>query len=484
LYVGELQRSRLLEAAFAVVGEQGYAGMTVRRVAERAGVSPRTFYVLFCDREDCFLAAFDHAIDVLGGRVRPVFEGEREWSARVRAGLGALLVGLDEEPALRRLLFVEALVAGERVLERRARVLDALAGLLDQGRGGMSAPGELSPLTAEGLVGATFGVIHARLSQRRPEPLIDLLGALMATIVLPYRGSAAAARELAHPAPSGRRGPSRSRTHRAWRASHASEGGRRDAQPIAALRPLGSALPADFRLTIRTQMALVAVARLNAGGANPNNREVSEWMGVADQGQVSRLMMRLAEQGLVENTRGHTKGLEKAWRLTPHGEAVIDAHRGGRAPRTDGREALRGGKLAVKRGRPHQNSKAGPDTPPAEGLDLFTADKPAHPPGRGTSSPGRPGENLRSPRGFRLTVRTHLVLSAVAEHAGASSREIANAAGVRDEGQISKLLARLQDRGLIHNTAGVTAGFPKAWQLTPQGEALLHASRPLSRSAA
>ena len=201
MYVGELQRSRLLEAAFAVVGEQGYQGMTVRRVAERAGVSPRTFYTLFCDREDCFLAAFDHAIDVLAGRVRPVFEGEREWSARVRAGLGALLVGLDEEPALRRLLFVEALVAGPRVLARRAQMLDALAGLVDDGRGGMSLPGELSPLTAEGLVGATFGVIHARLSQRRPEPLIELLGALMGTIVLPYRGSAAAARELKPPAP-------------------------------------------------------------------------------------------------------------------------------------------------------------------------------------------------------------------------------------------------------------------------------------------
>jgi AcrR family transcriptional regulator/DNA-binding MarR family transcriptional regulator len=451
LYVSELQRSRLLEAAFAVVGEQGYQGMTVRRVAERAGVSPKTFYALFCDREDCFLAAFDHAIDVLGARVRPVFEGEREWTARVRAGLGALLIGLDEEPALRRLLFVEALVAGERVLERRAQVLDALAGLIDEGRGGMSSPGELSPLTAEGLVGATFGVIHGRLSQRRPEPLADLLGALMATIVLPYRGSAAAARELKRPI--SKAGP------RLWPADKSRFSG-----------PAGqmSGSRADFRLTIRTQSALVAVAQLNAGGANPNNREVSERMGVADQGQVSRLMMRLSEQGLIENTRGHTKGLEKAWCLTAHGEGVLDAHRGGRAPSTDGREALRGGKLAVKRGRPHQNSKAGPD--------FLTADKPA--------SAGRPGENLRSPRGFRLTVRTHLVLSAVAEHAGASNREIANAAGVRDEGQISKLLARLQDRGLIHNTAGVTAGFPKAWQLTPRGEALLHASRPLSESAA
>jgi AcrR family transcriptional regulator/DNA-binding MarR family transcriptional regulator len=456
LYVGELQRSRLLEAAFAVVGEQGYAGMTVRRVAERAGVSPKTFYALFSDREDCFLAAFDHAVEVLAGRVRPVYDAEREWTARVRAGLGALLVCLDEEPALRRLLIVEALVAGERVLERRARVLDALAGLVDEGRGGMRSPGELPPLAAEGVVGATFGVIHVRLSQRRPEPLVDLLGALMATIVLPYRGSKAAARELAHPAPSGLRGASRSKmngpAHPAKCAPHTSEEGRRPivqdrpAPPIASLRPLGSTLPADFRLTVRTQAALVAVARLSAGGASPNNREVSELMGVADQGQVSRLMMRLTEQGLVENTRGHTKRLEKAWRLTPHGEAVLDAHRGGRA-HMDGREALRGGKLASKRGR----------------VD---------------AAPARPAS-----AGFRLTVRTHMVLSAVAEHAGASNREIADAAGVRDEGQISKLLSRLEGHGLLQNTGGSTQGVPRAWRLTSRGEEIVRVGRPRSERA-
>ena len=58
---------------------------------------------------------------------RPVvaaWEGEREWAARVRAALGALLQILDEEPALRTLVFVEALGAGPRVLARRAEVLE------------------------------------------------------------------------------------------------------------------------------------------------------------------------------------------------------------------------------------------------------------------------------------------------------------------------------------------------------------------------
>ena len=110
--------------------------MTVRRVSDRAGVSNKTFYDLFSDREDCFLAAFELAVERLAGRVLPAWESEREWTARVRAALGALLGVLDDEPALRTLVFVEALGAGPRVLARRAEVLERVAAAIDEGRAG------------------------------------------------------------------------------------------------------------------------------------------------------------------------------------------------------------------------------------------------------------------------------------------------------------------------------------------------------------
>ena len=52
-----------------------------------------------------------------------------------------------------------------------------------------------TPLTAEGLVGAAFGIVYARLLKGQREPLTELLGELMGMIVLPYLGSAAARRE-------------------------------------------------------------------------------------------------------------------------------------------------------------------------------------------------------------------------------------------------------------------------------------------------
>jgi AcrR family transcriptional regulator len=330
VFVTELQRARLLDAAFAVVSEDGYRRMTARRVSGRAGVSNKTFYDLFTDREDCFLAAFDHAVEELAAVVVPAWEGDREWATRVRAGLGALLGFLDGEPALRRLVFVEALGAGPRVLARRAQVLGVLQGALDQGRVGVKAGRELPPLTAEGVVGAAFSVIHARLLEQPPEPLGGLLGPLMAMIVLPYRGPAAAARELARPTLPGVRGASRSRTQGAWRAMHASDRGRRDAPPIA---------PLDFRLTVRTHMVLSAVAELAARGSNPNNREVSDAAGVADQGQISKLLARLEGHGLLVNTGGSTQGIPRAWRLTPRGEEIVRVGQT-RSERTNGHPDL------------------------------------------------------------------------------------------------------------------------------------------------
>jgi AcrR family transcriptional regulator/DNA-binding MarR family transcriptional regulator len=71
---------------------------------------------------------------------------------------------------------------------------------------------------------------------------------------------------------------------------------------------------------------------------------------------------------------------------------------------------------------------------------------------------------------MRLTYRTALVLEAIAQRPGVSNRIVAELAGVSDQGQISKLLSRLERLGLIENTgAGHVKGEPNAWSLTPLG---------------
>jgi hypothetical protein len=63
------------------------------------------------------------------------------------------------------------------------------------------------------------------------------------------------------------------------------------------------------------------------------------------------------------------------------------------------------------------------------------------------------------------------VLECVAEQPGISNRAVADRAGISDQGQISKLMARLERLGLTANTgAGHAKGEPNAWRLTPVGQ--------------
>ena len=161
-----MQRRRLLTAVLAVVGEGGVAAVTSASVSQRAGVSRRTFYELFGDREACLLAAFDHGVDRAVEAVAPSLEGQQTWRARMRAALTALLIFFEAEPPVARLLIVEAAAAGAGVVERRAQIADRLSAFVDHGLGEPRADAVRSPVTAEAVVGAVIAVVQARLLDR------------------------------------------------------------------------------------------------------------------------------------------------------------------------------------------------------------------------------------------------------------------------------------------------------------------------------
>ncbi len=298
--VTEVQRARMLNSALQVVTEEGYGQMSVARVTGRAGVSRRTFYELFEDREACFLAAFDQAIAEMSAIATPAWEAETLWREQIRAALGAVLAFLDEQPGIGSLVVVEALGAGPRVLAHRARLMASLAELIDQGRAQLANRPQPAPLTAEGLVGAVLSVIHARLLTQTEPSLTPLLNPLMGMIVTPYLGGAAATREL-----------ERATVHRPT--------ARRSKPPR--IDPL-EGLP--MRVTHRTLRVLTVIA--DSPGAS--NRRIADEGGVADQGQISKLLARLESLGLVHNTvAGQPSGEPNQWRLTPRGEEVQQAIR-------------------------------------------------------------------------------------------------------------------------------------------------------------
>src|SRR5271155_5391292 len=90
--VTEIQRSRMLAAAVEAVAEVGYARMTVAQVIGRARVSRKTFYDVFTDREDCFLAAFERALGQARLIAQEAYQREPSWRDGIRAALARLLM--------------------------------------------------------------------------------------------------------------------------------------------------------------------------------------------------------------------------------------------------------------------------------------------------------------------------------------------------------------------------------------------------------
>jgi AcrR family transcriptional regulator len=297
--VTEMQRSRLLVGAVGAIEEFGYAGTTVAHITARAKVSRRTFYELFEDREACIAALIEDVLALLEDELAGAGLEGLPWRERVRGGLVVILGFFDREPALARVCVVQALSSGPRVLARREGILARLAGVLDQGRGEGQRAGECSALTAEGLVGGAFGIVHARLLRGEREGLLGLVGELMAMIVLPYMGSAAARRELVLPVPK---------------------------VPVRVQGGLLARVPSEdplqglqMRWTYRTARVMEGISEFSGA----SNREVADYAGILDQGQVSKLLARLQRLGLIANAAdGHLKGEPNAWSLTPLGDRV------------------------------------------------------------------------------------------------------------------------------------------------------------------
>lgn len=93
----------------------------------------------------------------------------------------------------------------------------------------------------------------------------------------------------------------------------------------------------------------------------------------------------------------------------------------------------------------------------------------------GQSVPER-GEESDGPPRTRITYRTLRVLATIDAKPGLSNRAVAAAAGIRDQGQVSKLLARMESRGLVRNDGlGRLKAGANSWVLTPRGSAVARA---------
>ena len=120
-------RERMIDAMADCVAGKSYGATTVGDVISGAGVSRKTFYEHFDDKEDYFLAAFDAGVDRLLSAIASAAP-ERSGLARADARrVRAYLVTLADNPAFARTFLLEVFAAGPRAIERRAECTGALS---------------------------------------------------------------------------------------------------------------------------------------------------------------------------------------------------------------------------------------------------------------------------------------------------------------------------------------------------------------------
>jgi AcrR family transcriptional regulator len=140
-------RERVLEAAWEVFTEAGYAGATVDAIAARAGFSKGVVYSQFAGKADLFFALLELRIDRRAGENRALLAGLPPEEA-LMAFVGAAERDASHDPAWQQVLIeFRAQAAREPELNARyaalhARTVEQLADTLDgiYDRAGTPAP--------------------------------------------------------------------------------------------------------------------------------------------------------------------------------------------------------------------------------------------------------------------------------------------------------------------------------------------------------
>ncbi len=173
------QLQRLLLAMIDSVGEKGYRATTISDVVGRAGVSRKTFYEHFPNKQACLLATFDVIAPDGGRRAIEAYEAAAGPQEGVEAAIRALFEATIDNPGAARLNMVEIVAAGPAGIERRERAVDEyrnfVRGMLQQ----EPDDGTVPDAVVRAVVGGLNRILYSRVRHGQRAELRQLVPDLM-----------------------------------------------------------------------------------------------------------------------------------------------------------------------------------------------------------------------------------------------------------------------------------------------------------------
>jgi AcrR family transcriptional regulator len=195
-FVARNQRDRLIAALIFTLDEVGYQKTTVSMIGRRAAVSKSDFYKHFDTKDECFLAAYDTAVERVRSAVVDACAATagEEWPGRVRAGVVTLLSVLAAEPSLAAILLAEGLRAGRGIYDRYQAAVESFVPLLRDGAPDPPGGAPVPPATDEAVVGGIASLLSRRASAGEAAELTGLAPDVLEFALTPHLGTEAARR--------------------------------------------------------------------------------------------------------------------------------------------------------------------------------------------------------------------------------------------------------------------------------------------------
>jgi AcrR family transcriptional regulator len=149
------------------VHEHGYVATTISDLTARAGVSRRTFYEHFENKDECLLATYDSLIAMLTRRTTDGFRSADEWLAQLESVIRAIFEGAISRPDAARLVCVELAAAGPPGIERWAQGTALLGRFISKGFEQAPGPGAIPDPVAKAIVGALRSILYSRVRRQQ-----------------------------------------------------------------------------------------------------------------------------------------------------------------------------------------------------------------------------------------------------------------------------------------------------------------------------
>ncbi|AZG47015.1 TetR/AcrR family transcriptional regulator [Gordonia insulae] len=161
----ERRRAELVGAGLEVFGSEGFAGISIKRLCEHAGLTQRYFYESFADRTALLAAVYDDCVAFARSATVSAaaeFVADRESDgvaatdapAVARAALGAFVRTLADHPRRARVMLVEVVGVSPQLERLRLNAIHGWADLILTLALGERSPDRTQRLAAIGLVGA------------------------------------------------------------------------------------------------------------------------------------------------------------------------------------------------------------------------------------------------------------------------------------------------------------------------------------------